>query len=44
MGPGLVASSESVEVLLIRPDAGGYYAIAYSLLYSAKDPVHEFSC
>lgn len=44
MEPGLVASGESVEVLSIRPDAGGYSVIAPGLLYSARDPAHEVSC
>ena len=44
MGPGLVASSESVEVLFIRLDAGGYSAIAAGLLHSARHPAHEIYC
>ncbi len=38
--PGLVASSESVEALLIRPDVGSYSGAAIGLLYSARDPTH----
>ena len=38
--PGLVASSESVEAKLIRPDAGSYSGGVIGLLYSARDPTH----
>ena len=38
--PGLVASSESVEALLIRPDAGSYSGAVIGLFYSARDPTH----